>query len=215
MPIQDDSILAYALQHSSAEDEVLLSLSRETNLRTVYPNMLSGHLQGKLLEMISHLLKPARILEIGTFTGYSGICLARGLADNGILHTIDINDETTAIARKYFDLAGVTDKIRIHTGKALEIIPTLGDVFDLVFIDADKAQYINYYNAVFDKLRTGGFILADNVLWGGKVLESSKYNDRETRGILDFNKFISEDKRIEKLLIPLRDGMFLIRKLAV
>lgn len=214
MSVNDDAINEYARQHSSPEDEVLAALNRETHLRTVYPNMLSGHLQGKFLEMVSHLLAPRRILEIGTFTGYSSICMARGLAEGGLLHTIDINDETMVIAKKYIHLAALDDKIILHTGKAIDIISNIQEIFDLVFIDADKPEYISYYNAVFKKLRVGGVILADNVLWGGKVLNENKYPDRETKGILDFNKFVSEDVRVEKVLIPLRDGLLMIRKVS-
>jgi len=214
MSVNDDAINEYARQHSSPEDEVLAALNRETHLRTVYPNMLSGPLQGKFLEMVSHLLAPRRILEIGTFTGYSSICMARGLAEGGLLHTIDINDETMVIAKKYIHLAALDDKIILHTGKAIDIITNIQEIFDLVFIDADKPEYISYYNAVFKKLRVGGVILADNVLWGGKVLNENKYPDRETKGILDFNKFVSEDVRVEKVMIPLRDGLLMIRKVS-
>ena len=214
MSASDDAIFEYARQHSSPEDELLAALNRETHLRTVYPNMLSGHLQGKFLEMVSHLLAPHRILEIGTFTGYSAICMARGLAQGGLIHTIDINDETMVIAKKYIHLAALDDKIIMHTGNAMDIISKLTETFDLVFIDADKPQYISYYNAVFDKLRVGGVILADNVFWGGKVLNENKYPDRETKGILDFNIFVSEDVRVEKVMIPLRDGLFMIRKVS-
>jgi len=214
MSADDDAIYEYARQHSSPEDEVLAALNRETHLQTVYPNMLSGPLQGKFLEMISHLLAPRRILEIGTFTGYSAICMARGLAEGGLLHTIDMNDETMVIARKYIHLAAMDDKIILHTGNALDIMSNLQEIFDLVFIDADKPQYISYYNAVFDKLRVGGVILADNVLWGGKVLHENKFPDRETKGILDFNTFVSEDNRVEKIMIPLRDGLLMIRKVS-
>jgi predicted O-methyltransferase YrrM len=214
MSVTDDALFEYARQHSSAEDEVLAALNRETHLHTVYPNMLSGHLQGKFLEMTSHLLAPHRILEIGTFTGYSAICLARGLAEGGLLHTIDINDETMEIAKKYIHLAALDEKIIMHTGNAIDIISKLPEIFDLVFIDADKPRYISYYNAVFDKLRVGGVILADNVLWGGKVLNENKFPDRETKGILDFNKFVSEDVRVQKVMIPLRDGLLMIRKVS-
>ena len=214
MSSNDDGIYEYARQHSSPEDEVLAALNRETHLCTVYPNMLSGHLQGKFLEMFSHLLAPHRILEIGTFTGYSSICMARGLAEGGLLHSIDINDETMVIAKKYIHLAALDDKIILHTGKAIDIISNIQEIFDLVFIDADKPEYISYYNAVFKKLRVGGVILADNVLWGGKVLNENKYPDRETKGILDFNKFVSEDVRVEKVMIPLRDGLLMIRKVS-
>jgi caffeoyl-CoA O-methyltransferase len=206
MSATDDAIIEYARQHSSREDELLAALNRETHLRTVYPNMLSGHLQGKFLEMVSHLLAPRRILEIGTFTGYSAICLARGLAQGGLLHTIDINDETMVIAKKYFHLAALGDKIILHTGNAMDIISNLTEIFDLVFIDADKPQYISYYKAVFDKLRVGGVILADNVFWDGKVLNENKYPDREI--------FVSEDVRVEKVMVPLRDGLFMIRKIS-
>lgn len=214
MSASDDAIFEYAGQHSSQEDEVLAALNRETHLSTVYPNMLSGHLQGRFLEMISRLLAPRRILEIGTFTGYSAICMARGLAKGGLLHTIDINDETMVMAKKYIHLASLDDKIILHTGNAMEIIPGLREIFDLVFIDADKPQYVSYYNAVFDKLRIGGIILADNVFWGGKVLSENKFPDRETKGILDFNKFVSGDARVEKVMIPLRDGLLMIRKIS-
>jgi caffeoyl-CoA O-methyltransferase len=214
MSATDDAIFEYARQHSSPEDKVLAELNRETHLRTVYPNMLSGHLQGRFLEMISRLLAPQRILEIGTFTGYSAICMARGLGEGGLLHTIDINDETMVIARKYVHLASLDGKIILHTGNALDIISNLTETFDLVFIDADKPQYISYYNAAFEKLRVGGIILADNVLWGGKVLNENKFPDRETKGILDFNTFVSEDSRVEKVMIPLRDGLLMIRKVS-
>jgi predicted O-methyltransferase YrrM len=160
------------------------------------------------------MIRPATILEIGTFTGYSGICLARGLAEGGVLHTIDINDENMEMARKYFSLAGLADRIIPHTGDARDIIPRIGDSFDLVFIDGDKEQYLSYYHAVFQKLNTGGFILADNVLWGGKVLHDAKYPDKETQGILEFNTFVTQDARVEKLLIPIRDGLFLLRKVS-
>jgi len=195
-------------------DEVLHGLYRETYLQTVYPNMLSGPMQGKLLEMISHMIRPARILEIGTFTGYSAICLARGLAEGGVMHTIDINDETLELARKYFSLAGLSERIVIHTGDARDIVPALDETFDLVFIDGDKSQYLQYYQAVCGKLRTGGFLLADNVLWGGKVLHGSKFSDKEARGIQEFNTFVSTDPRMEGLLLPIRDGLFIIHKLS-
>jgi caffeoyl-CoA O-methyltransferase len=214
MSTTDDALYEYARQNSSAEDEVLAALNRETHLRTVYPNMLSGQLQGRFLEMICQLLAPHRILEIGTFTGYSAICMARGLAEDGLLHTIDINDETMVIAKKYIHLAALDKKIILHTGNALDIIRDLQEIYDLVFIDADKPRYVSYYKAVFDKLRVGGVILADNVFWGGKVLDENKFPDRETKGILDFNKFVSEDVRVEKVMIPLRDGLFMIRKVS-
>jgi caffeoyl-CoA O-methyltransferase len=212
MPAFDEAIQEYALRHSSPEDPLLASLNRETNLQTVYPNMLSGPQQGKFLEMISGLMAPLRILEIGTFTGYSAICMARGLAPEGILHTIDVNDETLFIARKFVKMAGLENRIRFHEGDALQIIPSLNEVFDLVFIDADKEQYVDYYKAVIDKVRAGGLIIADNVLWGGKVVKEEKNPEPETRGIMEFNTFIREDQRVDKVLIPMRDGLLIVRK---
>jgi caffeoyl-CoA O-methyltransferase len=209
-----DPVNEYALQHTSREDDVLHQIYRETNLTTVYPHMLSGHLQGKLLEMISKMIKPERILEIGTFTGYSAICLAKGLAEGGMLHTIDINDELTGVACRYFALAGLEDQIRMHTGHACEIIPLLEETFDLVFIDADKEEYLRYYELSFPKVRMGGFILADNVLWGGKVLPSSTDKNKETRGVREFNEFVMKDNRVEKLFLPFRDGLYMLRKIS-
>lgn len=212
MPDLSEDITRYAMEFTSPEDEVLYGLYRETNLTTVYPNMLSGHLQGRLLEMISHMIRPQRILEIGTFTGYSAICMARGLDQNGLLHTIDINDELAGVALKYFGLAGLEDRIVMHTGDACAVIPTLDESFDLVFIDGDKEQYVAYYKAMFPKVKKGGFILADNVLWGGKVLAGNIPGDKETKGVQEFNTFVKHDKRVEKMLLPFRDGIFILRK---
>ena len=206
-------IMEYAILHTSSEDEVLSRLYRETNLKTVYPHMLSGHMQGKLLKMISHMIRPGRILEIGTFTGYSAICLASGLSENGLLHTIDINDEITEMALKYFMQAGLSEKIIMHTGDAREIIPGLSDNFDLAFIDGDKEQYLDYYQQIMKKLKTGGFIIADNVLWGGKVLPGYAGRDKEAKGISEFNRFVAQDPRVEKILLPFRDGWFILRKI--
>jgi predicted O-methyltransferase YrrM len=212
MPDLSDDIARFAAEFTSPEDEVLYSLYRETNLTTVYPNMLSGHLQGRFLEMISHMIRPVRILEIGTFTGYSAICMARGLGQDGLMHTIDINDELAGVALKYFELAGLNDRIVMHTGDACAVIPTLDENFDLVFIDGDKEQYIAYYKALFPKVKKGGFILADNVLWGGKVLPGNVTGDKETKGIQEFNTFVKHDSRVEKMLLPFRDGIFILRK---
>jgi caffeoyl-CoA O-methyltransferase len=206
-------IMDYAFKHTTAEDEILHSLYRETNLKTVYPRMLSGHIQGKFLEFISHMIKPSRILEIGTFTGYSAICLARGLADGGLLHTIDINDELAELAYKYFKLANLQGKIMLHNGDAREVIPSLDEWFDLVFIDGDKEQYLQYYELAFKKMRKGGFILADNVLWSGKVLSGCMDQDKETKGIRDFNYYVSTDTRVEKLFLPFKDGIFILHKI--
>lgn len=202
----------YASNHSSNESEILKQLSRETHLKILNARMLSGHLQGKLLELISFMIKPDRILEIGTYTGYSAIALTQGLSENGILHTIEINEELEFIARKFFNKSGLEDKIKLHIGNALKIIPTLNETFDIVFIDADKENYINYYNLIFDKVRKGGFIIADNVLWSGKVLTEAQENDIDTINLQKFNKLITEDKRVENILLPLRDGLMIIMK---
>jgi predicted O-methyltransferase YrrM len=213
MPDNNHPVMEYALEHTTTEDEVLARLYRETNLKTIYPRMLSGHLQGKLLEMISRMISPSRILEIGTFTGYSAICLAKGLTTGGLLHTIDKNDELAEMALKYFLLAGMADIIILHTGDAREIIPDLNEQFDLIYIDGDKQQYMQYYEKAMNKLKIGGFILADNVLWDGKVLPGSKIQDKETQGIIGFNKFVLNDQRVEKLFLPFRDGIYIIRKI--
>jgi len=203
----------YAIGHTSPEPDYLYELYRETNLKTMYPRMLSGHFQGKFLTMICSMLKPERVLEIGTFTGYSAISLALGLPEKGIIHTIDSNIESVEIGLKYFDRAGVKDKIITHIGNALEIIPGIDETFDLVFIDADKENYLNYYHLVFDKLRKGGIILADNAFWDGKVLSEPEKADREALGIIEFNDFVQNDGRVENILVPIRDGLMMVRKL--
>ncbi len=203
----------YIAQNSSIEDPVLSELYRETHIKILNPRMVSGHPQGKLLEIISKIFFPTNILEIGTFTGYSAISLAKGLKPGGQLYTIDINDELETIVKKYIEKSGLSEKIKLHWGDALEIIPKLDVEFDLVFIDADKKQYIEYYNSIIDKLRSGGIILADNVLWYGKVLEDEKDQDPETKSIVSFNKMIRNDTRVENCIIPLRDGVSVIRKL--
>jgi caffeoyl-CoA O-methyltransferase len=203
----------YLLSHSTPEDPVLEELYRQTHLRFVNPNMATGHLQGKFLEFISMMICPVNILEIGTFTGYSAICLAKGLKEGGRLITIEINDELTSFSNSYFCNAGVDSKITQLTGNALDIIPGLDLLFDLVFIDGDKREYSEYYRLIIDKVRPGGFILADNVLWGEKVLEK-EITDSQTKGIIEFNKMIKGEKNIENVLIPLRDGLMLIMKKA-
>ena len=207
----DKLIEKYIRDHSSPEDPVLEELYRETHIRFVNPNMVTGHLQGKLLEFISKMLTPAMILEIGTFTGYSAICLARGLKPGGRLTTIDINDELKEFCNSWFRKAGVDHVITQLTGRAQDIIPGLNGQFDLVFIDGDKREYIDYYNASIGKVRSGGLIIADNVLWGDKVLDT-RSRDRQTRGIIEFNEMIMMEKDIEKIILPLRDGLMLIRK---
>jgi caffeoyl-CoA O-methyltransferase len=202
----------YIREHSTPEDKILEDLYRQTNLYVVNPNMVSGHIQGKLLEMLSHMIHPSRILEIGTYTGYSAICLSRGLKSGGKLHTIEINDELREMSSRYFDLAGVSDKVVLHTGRAQDVVPTLGFTFDLVFIDGDKREYCEYYNLIFDKVRKGGFIIADNVLWGGKIENEDAMKDPQTRGVINFNELIRQDNLVEKILLALRDGLMIIRK---
>jgi predicted O-methyltransferase YrrM len=201
----------YLLEHTTPEDPVLEDLYRQTHIRFVNPNMATGHVQGKLLELISMMIKPENILEIGTFTGYSAICLSKGLKPGGKLITVEINDELTAFSHSYFCRAGAESKITQITGRAQEIIPRLDLIFDLVYIDADKREYIEYYRLIIDKVKPGGFILADNVLWGGKVLEKGT-TDPQARGIIDFNEMIRNETDIDDVIIPLRDGLMLIRK---
>lgn len=207
-------LLAYCEAHTSEEDELLRHVTRETQAKVLMPRMLSGHLQGKTLELLVKLLRPKTILEIGTYTGYSGICMARGLEKDGKLITIDINDELEAMVRSFFAKGGLSDRIDYRLGNALEIIPTLEGNFDLVFIDADKINYINYYNLVVERLNPGGVILADNVLWSGKVVTiPGQKIDKDTKIILDFNEMIQQDPRVENVLLPIRDGLMLARKL--
>lgn len=202
----------YILDHTTPEDPLLEELYRQTHLRFVNPNMVSGHLQGKLLEFISRMINPASILEIGTFTGYSAICLSKGLKERGRLITIEANDEIATFTKSYFVKAGVSEKIELLNGSALGIIPGLNIMFDLVFIDADKREYCDYFRLVIDKVNPGGFILADNVLWGGQVLEKNT-NDQQAAGIIQFNDMIRKEKRVEKLILPVRDGIMIMRKL--
>jgi caffeoyl-CoA O-methyltransferase len=201
----------YLLEHSSPEDPVLKELYRETHIRFVNPNMVSGHLQGKMLEFISMMIKPEKILEIGTFTGYSAICLAKGLKPGGKLFTVELNDEMSEFSQSYFQKSGVSSKIIQLTGRAQDVVPELDLEFDLAFIDGDKREYTEYYNMIIRKIRPGGFIIADNVLWGDKVLDPFT-RDQQTRGIIDFNEMISVQKDIEKVILPVRDGLMLIRK---
>jgi predicted O-methyltransferase YrrM len=203
----------YMEQHSKPETETLKKLNRETYSKIIMPQMLSGHIQGLFLKAISAMIKPKHVLEIGTFTGYSSICLAEGLQEGGLVHTIDINEELLPMVKRYVSEAGLEKKVKTYTGNALELIPKMNDVFDLVFIDADKKNYVNYYNLVFDKVRKGGFILADNVLWSGKVIEKVKKSDEETMGIMNYNEMITKDERVENVIIPMRDGVMIARKL--
>lgn len=209
----DKAIAEYAKNHTTEESEILRDLNRETNLKFLFPRMLAGHTQGKLLEMISCMIQPLNILEIGSYTGYSAICLSKGLRDNGILHTIEKMPEHEEIINRYIENAGLSDKVKLYLGHALEIIPFIDVWFDLVYLDADKENYLKYYQVVYDKLRKGGFMIADNALWNGKVLKDAKSADRETQGIIEFNDHIQNDSRVENILLPFRDGLMIIRKL--
>ena len=202
----------YAEKYTQEESEVLKSLNRDTYTNIIMPRMLSGHLQGRLLSMISKMIRPNQILEIGTYTGYSALCLAEGLQENGHLHSIDINDELEEMILSYWEKGGVAQKCTFHKGNALDIIPTINKTFDLVFIDADKENYLNYFDMVIDKVSTGGFILADNVLWSGKVLEKPENMDRDTLALHEYNSKINNDPRVENLLLPIRDGIMIARK---
>lgn len=209
----DPRLEEYIENHTTPEPELLYELRRKTFLHTPYPRMLSGPVQGQFLSMISRMIRPERILEVGTFTGYSAICLAQGLAEGGVLHTLEAEPAYAEIAREYFGKAGLEKRIMLHDGDALEIIPTLDEIFDLVFLDAAKEHYLDYYHLVFDKVKKGGYIFADNALWDGRVLEGDRAGDAETRGIIRFNAEIQADDRVENVLLSVRDGVLLIRKL--
>jgi predicted O-methyltransferase YrrM len=210
MEFIDSALQNYAEQSSSHESELLKKINRETHLHVLKPRMLSGHLQGRFLSMISKMIKPTTILEIGTYTGYAPLCLAEGLQPSGKLITIDVNEELEKRVRGYFAEANI-EGIEYRIGNALEIIPTINYQFDLVFIDADKENNGTYFDLIIDKVATGGFILADNVLWSGKVLDAKP--DKDTRAILEFNKKINKDTRVENVLLPIRDGITVVRKL--
>jgi len=204
----------YILDHTSPEDDFLSELDRETHLKVLRSRMLSGHLQGQILSIISGMIRPKAILEIGTFTGYSALCLAKGLAEGGTLHTIEIDDELETIAKKYFQKSGMGAQIVQHIGDARQILPKLNQMFDLVFIDADKREYCDYYQIIFPLVPVGGFILADNILWNGKVIEPESATEEQTKGILDFNSMVQGDLRVENVILPVRDGIMLVRKIA-
>ena len=202
----------YILQHTDPEPEYLTQLNRETWIRMLNPIMCSGHLQGRVLSMLCKMIQPVHALELGTFTGYSALCIAESLPENGELDTIESDDELEEFILRNFEKTPFEDKINLLIGNALEIIPTLDKTYDLVFIDADKREYEAYYEAVLPKIRQGGFILADNTLWSGKVVEKVHQNDQQTLKILRFNELIATDNRVEKVILPLRDGLTLIRK---
>ena len=202
----------YVVKHSQDEPKLLQQLNRETYQKILQPRMLCGHFQGRILSMISKLVNPKNILEIGTYTGYSALCLAEGIKADGELHTIDIDEELYEFQRKYFDKSEFGHQIYQHLGNALEIIPKLDITFDLVFIDADKENYSNYFNCVIDKLNAGGIILSDNVLWSGKVIEALQPNDTSTKALIEYNTLLKNDNRVETVMLPIRDGLTISRK---
>jgi predicted O-methyltransferase YrrM len=215
MDFLDKKIQDYAEAHSASEPELLARLNRETWANVLIPRMLSGHLQGRILSMFSHMLKPKTILEIGTYTGYSALCLAEGLQPGGMLHTIDINEELAPMIQRYIYEAGMQNSISLHIGNALNIIPQIPGSIDLVFIDADKENYSHYFDLVIDRLTPGGIIIADNVLWSGKVIDPQQLKtDEETAALDAYNRKIHEDPRVENVLFPVRDGLMIARKIA-
>lgn len=203
----------YVVNHSQSEPELLQQLNRETQAKVLQPRMLSGHFQGRVLSMISKMVHPKSILEIGTYTGYSALCMMEGIQKKGVLHTIDHNEELFSLQRTYFDKSGFGKQIIQHTGKALEIIPKINTFFDLVFIDADKENYCNYFERILPKMKRGGIILSDNVLWSGKVLETPQKNDVDTLALIAYNELLKNDERVESVLLPIRDGLTITRVL--
>lgn len=203
----------YIEQMSSPEEPLLKELERETYLRVLNPRMISGHIQGRLMEMIVRMLRPQRILEIGTFTGYSALCMAAGLPEGGIIDTCEVDDELEMMILSFFERSEHQSKIRLHIGSALEIAPKLGECYDLVFIDGDKREYTAYYDMLFEHglVRSGSWIMADNILWYGKVVEPVARGDKQTQAIIDFNRHVAEDERVENVILPIRDGINLIR----
>ena len=212
-----DALERYVHDLSSPEEELLHELDRQTHLRVVQPRMLSGHIQGKLLELLVRMLRPRNILEIGTFTGYSALCMAAGLEEDGVLDTVEVDDELEEVAQSYFDRSPHGAKIRLHIGSALEIAPRLATTFDLVFIDGDKREYPDYYRMLLGDtsgtplVHSGSVLIADNILWSGKVVEPVAHADRHTQALLEFNRMVVEDPRVENVIVPLRDGLNLIR----
>ena len=208
-----DNLEQYILDNTKPEEALMHQLERETYLRVINPRMISGHLQGKLLEMLVRMMRPKRVLEIGTFTGYSGLSIARGLEDGAYLDTIEVDDELEDIAAKYFEKSGYGHRIRQHIGSALDVVPTLGEVYDMVFIDGDKREYPAYYNMLMDGgyVRSGSVMLADNILWYGKVAEPIARTDHHTQAIVEFNRMVVEDDRVDNVIVPIREGITLIR----
>ena len=210
--LEKADLYSYLESHSDPESEYLAAVNRRTHLRLINPRMMSGHLQGRVLSMLCHMIQPKRVLELGTYSGYSALCMAEAMPEDGILHTIEHDDELEDFILENIGGSEHVAKIKLHIGDALEEIAKLDEVFDLVFIDADKRQYTAYYEAVLPKLRKGGFILADNTLWDGKLLEKVHPNDKQTIELMHFNDFVAKDARVEKVILPLRDGLTIIRK---
>ena len=206
-----ENIDNYVVEHSQQEPDILKELSRETWQKVLNPRMLSGAFQGRLLSMIAKLIQPKNILEIGTYTGYSALCLAEGMHADGKIFTVDKNEELEPLQNKYFEKSGYRNQIEQFVGNALEIIPTINQKFDLVFIDADKSNYINYFHLIIDKMNSGGIILSDNVLWSGKVVEELNPKDKDTKELLEYNKLLNTDNRVETVLLPIRDGLTISR----
>lgn len=209
---KNEEIENYILSHIDDEGDLLKQLNRDAHVNLLKPRMLSGHLQGRILKMFCRMIRPKYILELGTYTAYATLCLAEGATEDAEIHTIEVNDELEDFIKKYLHQTKLKDKIHLHLGDALEIIPTIDCTFDLVFIDANKRHYIEYYNLIFDKVRSGGLIIADNTLWDGHVLETAKPSDKQTIGIQQFNDLIAKDDRVEKVILPIRDGLTMIWK---
>ena len=211
MDFISSGLLDYVTKHSNEEPQILKDLTRETYQKVLLPRMLSGPLQGRFLSVLSKIIRPKKILEIGTYTGYATLCLAEGLAPNGIIDTLDKNEELLDFQRKYFNRSGYGDQINQHLGNAIDIIPKLSSDYDFVFLDADKTNYINYFELIIPKMNSGGVILSDNVLWSGKVIKEADVKDKDTQVLKEFNKLLATDKRVESVLLPLRDGLTISR----
>jgi caffeoyl-CoA O-methyltransferase len=212
MEFIDEKLDRYVCHHTSEENDLLKEVNRQTHLKVLQPRMLSGHFQGRFLSMVSKMIQPTSILEIGTYTGYSALCLAEGLKSGGKLITLDKNPELEKFVRNFFEKSPYNEQIDFIIANAMEYIPSMNQLFDLVFIDADKANYTNYYKLVIDMIPSGGYILADNVLWSGKVVDEKSQNDKDTKAMLEFNQFVMSDPRVENVLLPIRDGLMLVRK---
>ena len=213
MEFLDPKIEQYVSDHTEKESDILYQLYRETWQKVINPRMLAGNIQGRIISMLSHMIQPKSILEVGTYTGYSAICWAEGLAENGKVHSIDINEELEPLVTRFFEKAGVNHLVKRYYGNAMDLIPTMKQEWDIVFLDADKSNYLNYYNMVIDQVRPGGYIIADNVLWSGKVIEDPATFDEDTKALDAYNKYTQEDERVQSVLFPVRDGIMISRKL--